>query len=257
MTTAPIPMPVTVVTGGAGALGSAVAARFAAQGDLVVLLDRDRDATAQRAGEIAERTGAEVLPLMADLSDPAQATASVETISRQLGRLDRLINNAAFNPKQRLDAVEVDAWDLTMAVNLRAPMLLARAAVPIWRATRYGRIVNITSRTYLSGGPAAYTTSKAGIVGLTRSMAVELGPLGVTANAVAPSMIVTPFTRGGRSAEELDAFVHKHERMSVLGRLATVEDVVDAIAFLAGDNASFITGEVLHVAGGAQLAAAP
>lgn len=248
---------VTVVTGGAGALGSATARRFAFDGDVVVLLDRDEEATRRRAAELVDETGADVIPLVADLADPAQATASIHAVAHAHGRLDRLINNAAFNAKQSIDETDLDAWDTTMAVNLRTPMLLAKAAIPIWRETGTGRVVNIASRTYLSGGPAAYVTSKAGIVGLTRSMALELGPLGVTANAVAPSMIATPFTRGGRDKAEFEAFTRRHERMSALGRLATVDDVVNAIAFLASDAASFITGEVLHVAGGAQLAAAP
>ena len=115
-------------------------------------------------------------------------------------------------------------------------------------------MVNVSSRTWLGGGPTAYVTSKAAIVGLTRTLAVELGPLGVTVNAVAPSVVETPLTRAGRTEEEFEQFTARHLAMTPLGRLARPQDVADAVAFLAGERAAFITGEILHVCGGAQLA---
>lgn len=250
-------LPVAVVTGGAGALGSAIATYFSRRGERVIILDLNGEEAARRAAQIGEVTTNPLVSMQVDLSDPIQAQECIQKISSDFGRLDRLINNAAFNPKQSLASTDLDAWDKTMAINLRAPMSLVQAAIPIWQTTRYGQVVNISSRTYLSGGPAAYTTSKAGLIGLTRSMALELGRLGVTANAVAPSMVKTPFTQQGRTEAEFKAFIEKHTAMSALKRLANIDDVVNAVGFLASDQATFITGEVLHVAGGAQLAAAP
>jgi NAD(P)-dependent dehydrogenase (short-subunit alcohol dehydrogenase family) len=135
-------------------------------------------------------------------------------------------------------------------------MLLAQESMRFWRRQRSGSIVNLASRVWLSGAGPAYTASKAGLVGLTRSLAVQLGPLGVTVNAVAPSYLSTGFNFQGQE-EARRAADAQHIRLGVLDRLATPEDVAGAIAFLASEESRFITGEVIHVCGGAQLAARP
>jgi NAD(P)-dependent dehydrogenase (short-subunit alcohol dehydrogenase family) len=246
---------IALVTGGAGAIGLATARRLALAGMTPVLADRDAArldaAVATLRGIAPAATG-----IVADLLDRAAPQAIMQRIAEAFGRLDVLVNNAGLSGARQIGQVDLAEWDAVMQVNLTAPMMLAQAAMGFWEQKRGGAIVNIGSRTWLSGAGPGYTASKAGLVGLTRSLAVQLGPLGVTANAVAPSYLGTGFNFGGDGAAKRRAEA-EHIRLGVLDRVATAEDVAGAVAFLAGPDARFITGEVLHVAGGAQLAARP
>ena len=244
-----------VITGGCGAIGFATAKRLVAAGLDIVLVDRDPEAVQRRAAELRD-AGVRARGLALDLTGHKAAGKVMDFVALQAERLDVLVNNAGLSRASRLGEVELEDWQAVLAINLTAPMLLGQEAMRFWRDGRGGRVVNVGSRVWLSGSGPAYTASKAGIVGLTRSMAVQLGPLGVTANVVAPSFVDTAFNaQSGHSAQQrsLDANI----RLGVLGRLCTVEDVANAVAFLASAEAGFITGEVLHVCGGAQLAGRP
>ncbi|GAA3711118.1 3-oxoacyl-ACP reductase FabG [Nonomuraea antimicrobica] len=243
-----------IVTGGAGVLGQAIAAQLTADGFEVTLFDVDEAAVTQAANRLSASSGANASGYRVDVSDPDAVREQIARLEHAGRRLDCLVNNAAINPRLPLSGQTPDAWDTTMAVNVRGPMLLCQAMRPWWQRHGGGRVVNVSSRTWLGGGPTAYVTSKAAIVGLTRTLAVELGSLGVTVNAVAPSVVETPLTRAGRTEEEFEQFAARHRAMTPLGRLARPQDVADAVAFLAGERAAFITGEILHVCGGAQLA---
>ena len=246
---------VGIVTGAAGAVGAAIAGRLAADGWAVVLLDAaDTEAVAT---DLRAEQGADVLTLRTDLASPTAIADSMRKAQTWQGRIDALINNAGLQLRSSLRELQPAAWDRVFDVNVRAPMLLAQALEPVWRQQGGGSIVNIVSRDWVAGGPHAYTASKSALVGLTRSLSMSLGPSGVRVNAVAPSFMATPFTMGGRSDAETEEIVDRFRRMSPLGRVATVDDVAGAVSFLVSDDSSFITGEVIHVCGGTQLAAHP
>jgi NAD(P)-dependent dehydrogenase (short-subunit alcohol dehydrogenase family) len=247
---------VALVTGGAGAVGMAVARRLAKARMLPVLVDRDVARLDAAVAALRAESGQQAIGILADLLDRAAPRAIMDRIAKDFGRLDCLVNNAGLSGARRIGSVALEEWDAVLAVNLTAPMLLAQEAMRFWQAQRGGTIVNIGSRTWLSGAGPGYTASKAGLVGLTRSLAVQLGPLGITVNAVAPSYLGSAFNFPG-DEEARQRAEQEHIQLGVLDRLGTAEDVAGAVAFLTSEDARFITGEVIHVCGGAQLAARP
>lgn len=246
---------VALVTGAAGGLGSAIAAELASRGWSLVLTDRPGVELAGLLSELRSAHPASVFSgLNADLADPEQLNELV----RAAGHLDCLINNAALPSSARLGEMTVLEWDQVLNINLRAPMLLMQAVVRVFAAQGTGgSIVNVASRVWATGGPAAYVAAKAGLVGLTHAAAFEFGALGVRVNAVAPSAVETAFTASSRSAAALADFHGRQAAMSALGRAPVVHEIATSVAFLAGTDSSFVTGEVLHVCGGLQLAPMP
>jgi NAD(P)-dependent dehydrogenase (short-subunit alcohol dehydrogenase family) len=178
----------------------------------------------------------------------------MKIVGGNLGRCDHVVNNAGFNIRQRIPDVDLQSWDLVFSVNLRAPMFLVQGAMSIWRDRPGKSITNIGSRAWISGASPAYTASKTGLIGLTRSMAVELGPLGIRANAVIPSYVESGFTRAATSDTQIREQQETALAVSKLGRLCVPEDIAGAVSFLSSEDGAFITGETLHVCGGAQMA---
>lgn len=250
---------VALVTGAAGGLGSAIAAELASRGWSLVLTDRPSvDLTGAVQELCAEHPAGAFASVAADLGRPEQIAELVRASVAVTGRLDCLINNAALPTSARLTDVTVSEWDQVVNINLRAPMLLMQAVAGVFAAQGTGgSIVNVASRVWATGGPAAYVAAKAGLVGLTHAAAFEFGPLGVRVNAVAPSAVDTAFTAGSRSATALAAFQGRQAALSALGRAPNAREIATSVAFLAGSDSSFVTGEVLHVCGGLQLAPMP
>jgi 3-oxoacyl-[acyl-carrier protein] reductase len=240
---------VAVVTGAGSGIGASVATLFARAGAQVAVLDRDGAGVTHTAERIG-LAGGEALAFPTDITDAFALERTLDGVVDEWGRLDVLVNNAGMRREAALGDVTDEHWAEILDVNLRATMVCAQAAVPHMLARGFGRILSAASLAAHSGHPnqTAYAAAKAGIVGMTRTWARELGPLGITANAVAPGFIDT----------ELGPPIPQGEREAVLahlpaGRLGRREEVANVYLFLASDLASFVNGAVISVDGGLRL----
>jgi 3-oxoacyl-[acyl-carrier protein] reductase len=234
---------VALITGAARGLGRAAAERLLARGASVAVNVRDP----KRAEALARELGDRAFAVPGDVTE-APATM-IEQVLERFGRLDILVNNAAYAHSTRFDKLTAEEWRRAIEVNLTAPFLLIKAAVPPMKARQYGRIVNISSlagKTVSTLGGAHYTASKAGLQGLTRAAAKELGAFGITVNAICPGMIDTELTHEHANKEQLAALAASFP----IARLGTAEEVADLICFVASEAAGYITGASFDINGG-------
>lgn len=233
-----------IVTGAARGIGRAIADRLHADGYGVLLADVDEAAVASAAAELGDRAQG----IAADVSSPSDARMLIERAVAEWGRLDVLVNCAGIMRSVKIDELTPEAWDRTMAVNLRGPFLLSQAALPHFRAQKHGRIINISSLAGQSGGVmvgADYSASKGGLIALTKVLARELAPYGATANCVAPGT-----TESAMAASFTPEQREKLLSMIPLGRFARPEEIASLVAFLASDEAGYITGATISINGG-------
>jgi NAD(P)-dependent dehydrogenase (short-subunit alcohol dehydrogenase family) len=236
---------VAIVTGAWRGLGRAAAERLHERGASVAVNVRD----AARAGEVARSIGERALAVPGDVASPGVPEEIVRRTLERFGRIDILVNNAAYARSTRFPDLTADEFRTALEVNLTAPFLLTKAALPAMKAQNYGRIINISSsagRQVSTLGGAHYTASKAGLLGLTRAAAKELGKFGITVNAVCPGMIDTELTHENASRELLEHLAASYP----VPRLGTSLEVADLICFAASEAAGYITGASFDINGG-------
>jgi 3-oxoacyl-[acyl-carrier protein] reductase len=241
-----------VVTGAGRGIGAGVARRLATDGLGVAVLDLDETTCKQVVDEI-ESLGGRALPVPVDVSDEGAVEAAVERIAAELGEPTVLVNNAGIIRDNLLFKMSVEEWDAVMSVHLRGSFLMTRAVQGHMTRAGWGRIINLSSTSALGNrGQVNYSAAKAGIQGFTKTLALELGKFGVTANAIAPGFIETEMTmataeRMGIAFDDFKAFVVKD---IPIGRGGLPADIAHAVSFFASEGAGFVSGQVLYVAGG-------
>jgi 3-oxoacyl-[acyl-carrier protein] reductase len=244
-----------IVTGAARGIGAAVAKRLASDGYAVAVLDLDESACAAVVSQI-EAAGGKGLAVGVDVSDEAGVAAAVERVAAELGAPTVLVNNAGIIRDNMLFKMSVDDWDAVMNVHLRGSFLMTRATQKHMIDAKFGRIVNLSSTSALGNrGQANYSAAKAGLQGFTKTLAIELGKFGVTANAIAPGFIATEMTdaTARRLKMEPEELQRLNAEATPVRRVGQPEDIAAAAAFLCSDDASFITGQTLYVDGGRKL----
>lgn len=240
-----------IVTGGAMGLGLAITEALAARGVKVAMFDIAADALRAQATRLSQN-GARVSGYVVDVSDRGEVESAVSTVRAELGPALILVNNAGIEQFGKFADISDDLWDRVMAVNLRGPFICTQAVLPDMLAAQWGRIVNISSSSAQGGQArmAAYVSSKAGLIGLTKSLALELGPEGITVNTIPPGMVVTPMLEKAIAEGRFTASLEHFASITPVRRAGRPEDIANAAVFLCQDESSYITGQVIGVNGG-------
>jgi 2-hydroxycyclohexanecarboxyl-CoA dehydrogenase len=238
---------VALVTGGASGIGAATCRRLAAEGARVAVTDLNLDGAREVAAEV-DGAGLEL-----DVRSTGSIQGALEAAEGELGSLAVLVNNAGYDEFGWFGQTSEELWDRVLMVNLRGVLAVTHAALPGMQERGYGRIVNVSSEAGRAGsaGSAAYSAAKAGVIGFTKALAQESARFGITVNAVAPGPIETPLLMGARAFGEIgDRIIEGMVSKTVMRRLGSPDEVAAAIAFLASDDASYVTGQTLGVSGG-------
>lgn len=244
-----------LVTGGARGVGRAIAERLARDGVSLLIADIQFDAARKTADELVS-AGTDAVALAVDIANEQSVQELYTEIDRRFGRLDILVNNAGVlglvnGKRAKVVDMPLASWEQTIGVNLTGVFLMSRGAVPLMARHKWGRIVNISSRSARARtnvSNAHYAAAKAGVLGFSRVLAMEVGPVGITVNSVAPSRMETEMT----AAQDSNYF-SSGSSDPVLGRIASIYDVASSVAFLCSDEAEFLTGIVIDVNGGAYM----
>ena len=246
------PTRTAIVTGAARGIGAATARRLARDGFAVAVLDLDEDACGAVVDEITS-AGGQAAAIGADVGSEESVAAAVERVAALLGAPTVLINNAGITRDNLLFKMSLAEWDSVMSVHLRGGFLMCRATQKYMVAAKWGRVVNLSSISALGNrGQVNYSAAKAGLQGFTKTLAIELGPFGVTANAIAPGFVESDMTRAtaDRMGISWDDFVAGASSQIAVRRIGQPDDIAATVAFLVSDEASFISGQVIYVTGG-------
>ena len=245
---------VAVITGAASGMGLAIARHLAARGDRVGLLDV-QGAAALRAAEDLRGTGATVIGAEVDVTDRKAVDAAMDKVRAGLGPIGIMVTSAGLDAFEAFTDITTESWGRVLATNLTGTFHCVQAALPDMLEARWGRIVTISSSSAQSGAlrMAHYIASKAGVIGLTKALALELAPHGITVNTIPPGMIDTPMLRRAEAGGDLPKIEKLASRMIPVGRAGTPEDIAATCGFLCSEEAAFITGQVIGVNGGMVL----
>ena len=245
------PTRVAIVTGGGSGIGLAISERLVADGNAVAIFDRD-GASAEAAADKITASGGTAIGVTVDVTDRAGIDQGVAEVRQRLGRPTVLVNSAGMDGFDPFLKISAEKWARILAVNLTGTFDCCQAVVPDMIEEGWGRIVNISSSSAQSGQPLMthYVAAKAGVIGFTKALALELGPQGITVNTIPPGFIDTPMLRGSEAKGRLGKGVEHHASLTPVRRVGKPEDIAAACSFLVADEASYITGQVIGVNGG-------